>query len=339
VRLESTVSTWLITGVAGFIGSNLLEKLLIVGQNVVGMDNFSTGHKHNLDDVKAQVGPDTWQRFQFIEGDINNLTNCQKVCKGIDYVLHQAALGSVPRSIDDPLATHESNVDGFVKMLIAATDAKVKRFIYASSSSVYGDDPSLPKKESIIGRLLSPYAATKYMDEIYADIFARTYGTQCIGLRYFNVFGPRQDPKGAYAAVIPRWINELLEHKVPTINGDGETSRDFCYIDNVIQANILAAQIEDEEALNQVFNIAANTRTTLNELFNIIQEDLLAYKPTIRTISPKYGPFRSGDVRHSLADITKAARLLKYSPTFDVRSGLYETVKWFAERYKTSHNL
>ena len=333
--LKHAVKTWLITGVAGFIGSNLLERLLAMGQNVVGLDNFSTGHWHNLDDVRGQVGESAWKHFQFIEGDISNLMDCRKACNGIDYVLHQAALGSVPRSIDDPLGTHQSNVDGFVKMLIAANDVKIKRFVYATSSSVYGDDPTLPKKESVIGRLLSPYAATKHIDEIYADVFARSYGIKCIGLRYFNVFGPRQDPNGAYAAVIPRWINELLSRKIPSIHGDGETSRDFCYIDNVVQANLLSAETENWAALNKVFNIAAGQRTTLNELFTIIQENLVAYDPDIRTIVPVHSPFRPGDVRHSHADISKAKNLLGYNPTYDVRRGLRETVKWFAEGYKT----
>ena len=336
--LKHAVKTWLITGVAGFIGSNLLERLLAMGQNVVGLDNFSTGHWHNLDDVRGQVGESAWKHFQFIEGDISNLMDCRKACTGIDYVLHQAALGSVPRSIDDPLGTHQSNVDGFVKMLIAANDVKIKRFVYATSSSVYGDDPTLPKKESVIGRVLSPYAATKHIDEIYADVFARSYGIKCIGLRYFNVFGPRQDPNGAYAAVIPLWINELLSGKIPSIHGDGETSRDFCYIDNVVQANLLSAETENWAALNQVFNIADGHRTTLNELFTIIQENLAAYDPDIRTIVPVHGPFRPGDVRHSHADISKAKNLLGYNPTYDVRRGLRETVKWFAEGYKTSQS-
>jgi UDP-N-acetylglucosamine 4-epimerase len=335
VNLQHSVKTWLITGVAGFIGSNLLERLLATGQNVVGLDNFSTGHPHNLDDVRGQVGESAWKRFQFIEGDISNLRDCQKACNGIDYVLHQAALGSVPRSIEDPLGTHQSNVDGFVKMLTAANEAKIKRFVYASSSSVYGDDPILPKKESVIGKLLSPYAATKHIDEIYADVFARSYGIKCIGLRYFNVFGPRQDPNGAYAAVIPRWINELLSGKIPLIHGDGETSRDFCYIDNVVQANLLSAKTENGAALDRVFNIAAGHRTTLNELFTIIQEDLAEYDPDIGTIVPVHGPFRTGDVRHSHADISKAKNLLGYDPTYDVRRGLRETVKWFAEGWKT----
>jgi UDP-N-acetylglucosamine/UDP-N-acetyl-alpha-D-glucosaminouronate 4-epimerase len=335
VSLQDSLQTWLITGVAGFIGSNLLERLIAMGQNVVGLDNFSTGHWHNLDDVMVQVGESAWKRFQFIEGDISNLRDCQKACNGVDYVLHQAALGSVPRSIEDPLGTHQSNVDGFIKMLIAANDAKVRCFVYASSSSVYGDDPTLPKHESVTGSLLSPYAATKHIDEIYADVFARSYGIKCIGLRYFNVFGPRQDPNGAYAAVIPRWINELLSGKIPSIYGDGETSRDFCYIDNVVQANLLSAETENLAASNQVFNIAAGHRTTLNELFTIIQENLAAYDPNIRTIVPLHGPFRPGDVRHSHADISKAKTLLGYNPTYDVRRGLGETVKWFTERYKT----
>ena len=336
MALQHSVKTWLITGIAGFIGSNLLERLLAMGQNVVGLDNFSTGHRHNLEEVRELVGENAWKRFQFIEGDISNASDCQKACHSVDYVLHQAALGSVPRSIEDPLGTHQSNVDGFINMLIAANHAKIKCFVYASSSSVYGDDPTLPKQELVTGRLLSPYAATKHIDEIYADVFARSYGIKCIGLRYFNVFGPRQDPNGAYAAVIPRWINELLRGKIPSIHGDGETSRDFCYIDNVVQANLLSAETENMEESTQVFNIAAGHRTTLNELFALIQENLAAYDANVRTIVPIYCPFRPGDVRHSHADISKARNLLGYEPIYDVTRGLRETVKWFADRYKTS---
>lgn len=334
-QLKQSPKKWLLTGVAGFIGSNLLEELLRLGQGVVGLDNFSTGYKHNLDDVRKDVGEDLCAHFTFIEGDIRSLEDCQKACDGVDYVLHQAALGSVPRSIDDPITTNQSNIDGFINMLVAARDAKVKRFVYAASSSTYGDHAGLPKKEDIIGRPLSPYAVTKYVNELYADVFARTYGIRSIGLRYFNVFGRRQDPEGAYAAVIPCWIGELLNNKVPTINGDGETSRDFCYINNVIQANLLAATTENPEAINQIYNVAAGSRTTLNELFNMIRELLEEYHSDIKNISPAYGPFRPGDVRHSQADIQKAKYLLGYNPTHDVKKGMVETVRWFCSRHIT----
>jgi UDP-N-acetylglucosamine 4-epimerase len=338
-QLKHSPKKWLITGVAGFIGSNLLEELLSLGQTIKGIDNFSTGHWYNLEDVKFQVGENASKRFSFIEGDIRNLKDCQKVCEGVDYVLHQAALGSVPRSIDDPINTNQSNIDGFLNMLVASREAKVKRFIYAASSSTYGDHPALPKKEDIIGRPLSPYAVTKYVNELYADVFARTYGMECIGLRYFNVFGPRQDPEGAYAAVIPRWIGELMNNKTPVINGDGETSRDFCYIENVIQTNLLSATTENPEAINQVYNVAAGSRTTLNELFNMIRELLEECHSDIKNISPIYGPFRPGDVRHSQADIEKVKNLLGYHPAYDVEKGMTETVRWFCRRHINNHQL
>ncbi len=328
-KLQDSPKKWLITGVAGFIGSNLMEKLLTLNQKVTGLDNFSTGHLHNLDDVKKEVGEESWELFHFIEGDITNLSDCKKACEGADYVLHQAALGSVPRSIDDPLRTNQSNIDGFLNMLVASRDANVKRFVYAASSSTYGDHPALPKKEEIIGKPLSPYAVTKYVNELYADVFARLYHMECVGLRYFNVFGRRQDPDGAYAAVIPRWIGELVDSRAPTINGDGETSRDFCYIDNAIQANLLAAATENPEALNQGYNVAAGSRTTLNELFAMIRDSLGTYDEGIRKISPVYGSFRIGDVKHSQADITKAKDLLGYYPAYDVKRGMMETVRWF----------
>lgn len=336
-QLKQYPKKWLITGVAGFIGSNLLEELLSLGQIVIGLDNFFTGHFYNLEDVRSQVSEEAWRLFSFIEGDIRNLKDCQNACEGVDYVLHQAALGSVPRSIDDPIMTNQSNIDGFLNMLVASRDAKVKRIVYAASSSTYGDHPALPKKEDIIGRPLSPYAVTKYVNELYADVFARTYGMRSIGLRYFNVFGRRQDPNGAYAAVIPCWIGELLNDKVPTINGDGETSRDFCYIDNVIQANLLSATTEYPEAINQVYNVAAGSRTTLNELFNMIKELLGDYHSDIKNISPAYGPFRPGDVRHSQADIQKVKNLLGYNPTYDVKKGMTETVRWFCNRHINNH--
>ncbi|MBI5102964.1 MAG: Vi polysaccharide biosynthesis UDP-N-acetylglucosaminuronic acid C-4 epimerase TviC [Nitrospirae bacterium] len=332
IGLNKSPRTWLVTGVAGFIGSNLLEELLSLGQTVVGLDNFATGHRHNLEDVRGAVGEASWGRFTFIEGDIGNLEDCRRACGEIDIVLHQAAIGSVPRSIDDPIRTNRSNIDGFLNMLVAARDAKVKRFIYAASSSTYGDHPALPKVEHTIGRPLSPYAVTKYVNELYADVFARTYGMECIGLRYFNVFGRRQDPQGAYAAVIPRWITEMRSFEAPMINGDGSTSRDFCYIDNVIQANLLAAMTENRDAINQVYNVAAGERTTLKELFGMIRGCLSDYDDRIKSIDPVYGPFRIGDVPHSLADISKAKRLIGYDPEYGVKNGMEETVKWFVEK-------
>lgn len=335
-NLKAFPRKWLVTGVAGFIGSSLLEELLKSGQHIVGIDNFSTGHKYNLEDVKSEVGEDAWRRFLFIEGDIRNLDDCKKACAGVDYVLHQAALGSVPRSIENPIHTNQSNIDGFLNVLVAARDAGVKRFVYAASSSTYGDHPGLPKREDLIGKPLSPYAVTKYVNELYADVFSKLYGIECIGLRYFNVFGRRQDPNGAYAAVIPRWIGELLNHAAPTINGDGETSRDFCYIDNVIEANILSALTERPEAVNQVYNVAFGGRTTLNELFHIIKEALSKHDKNISGINPRYGIFRPGDVRHSQADIHKAEDLLGYGPEFDIKSGIEKTVRWFWEKKRST---
>jgi len=291
-QLSSKPKKWLVTGVAGFIGSNLLEELLNLGQSVVGLDDFFTGRPENLDDVKERVHSNSWSHFTFLEADIRSLKDCLNACEGVDYVLHQAALGSVPRSIDDPITTNECNIDGFVNMLVAARDTNVKRFIYAASSSTYGDHPGLPKVEDEIGRPLSPYAVTKYVNELYADIFATTYGIETIGLRYFNVFGKRQDPNGAYAAVIPKWIGAFLDGEQPIINGDGETSRDFCYIDNTVQSNLLAATCDNKEALNKVYNVAYGERTTLNELFQLIKESLLPYSSEIATIKPAYGPSR-----------------------------------------------
>jgi len=334
--LNANPKKWLVTGVAGFIGSGILEELLNLGQTVVGLDDFSNGKQENLDDVKEQVGPEKWQRFHFFEVDIRNLSDCQKTCHGVDYILHQAALGSVPRSIDDPITTNQCNIDGFVNMLVAAKDASVKRFVYAASSATYGDHPKLPKVEDEIGRPLSPYALTKYVNELYADVFARTYGLQSIGLRYFNVFGKRQDPNGAYAAVIPKWIGAFLSGQRPVINGDGETSRDFCYIDNVVQSNILSAVSKNEKAVNQVYNIAYGERTTLNELYTLIKRGLLAFRPEIESIEPIYGTARVGDVRHSLADITKAHSLLGYDPAYDVKEGMKKTVDWFVEKSDVS---
>jgi UDP-N-acetylglucosamine/UDP-N-acetylgalactosamine 4-epimerase len=399
--LASSPKTWLITGVAGFIGSNLLETLLKLGQRVVGLDNFATGHQRNLDEVQSLVNPAQWANFSFIEGDIRNLEDCQKAMtfdpslraqrgnpslapallpfplgegRGegspnlslepsenstpVDHVLHQAALGSVPRSLADPLTTNATNITGFLNMLTAARDAKVKSFTYAASSSTYGDHPALPKVEDTIGKPLSPYAVTKYVNELYADVFARCYGFHTIGLRYFNVFGPRQDPEGAYAAVIPKWISSLIQGQPVHINGDGETSRDFCFIANVVQANLLAATVNElplpkamgnsllplplgegrgegsphffnESPVNQVYNIAVGDRTTLNELYAQLQRNLLPHYPQLQGAKPVYRDFRAGDVRHSLADISKAQRLLGYTPTQRIAEGLALAMPWY----------
>jgi len=321
--------TWLVTGCAGFIGSNLIESLLQRGQKVVGLDNFSTGFQHNLDQVEAAVGRETWKRFRFIEGDIRSLDTCREACKGVDYVLHEAALGSVPRSIDDPIASHESNVTGFLNMLVAARDARVKRFVYAASSAAYGDHPGLPKVEETIGRPLSPYGAGKHMNELYADVFGRCYGLETVGLRYFNVFGPRQDPDGAYAAVIPKWIAAMLRGETVYINGDGETARDFCYIDNVVQANILAATADNAEAVNRVYNVALGDQTSLNQLFASLAELLAARDASFDCAPPVYRDFRPGDVRFSRADISKATNLLGFKPTVRVDDGLERALDWY----------
>ena len=372
-RLIAQPCTWLVTGVAGFIGSNLLEALLRLNQRVVGLDNFATGHQSNLDEVRALVTSEQWASFHFIEGDIRDLADCQKAMtftpslttakiatsapatstpgaaassslraqRGnpipVDYVLHQAALGSVPRSVADPISTNAANVTGFLNMLVAARDAKVKRFVYAASSSTYGDHPGLPKVEDVIGKPLSPYAVTKYVNELYADVFFKSYGLESIGLRYFNVFGPRQDPEGAYAAVIPKWIANLIKGEPVFINGDGETSRDFCYIANVVQANLLAATVsviasQSMIPINQVYNVAVGQRTTLNELYRLLKSDLLPLYPHIQEASPTYRDFRSGDVRHSLADISKAALRLGYVPSQSVGQGLALAMPWYAQR-------
>jgi UDP-N-acetylglucosamine 4-epimerase len=329
IKISDQAKSWLITGVAGFIGSNLLEALLKQNQFVVGLDNFSIGKKKNLDEVQNLVSSEQWQRFRMIEGDICNLDYCSSACKGVDYVLHQAALGSVPRSIKDPINTNENNINGFINILLAARDAKVKRIVYASSSSTYGDHPDLPKVEEKIGKPLSPYALTKAVNESYADVFAKVYGIDSIGLRYFNVFGPRQDPDGAYAAVIPKWISAMIHGEPVFINGDGETSRDFCYIDNAVNANLLAATATNTKAGNQVYNVAVGDRTTLNELFKEICEQLLPRYPHLADIQPTYRDFSPGDVRHSCADISKAKQLLDYSPTHQLREGLREAVEWY----------
>ena len=330
-KLVAEPKTWLVTGVAGFIGSNLSEALLMLGQRVVGLDNFATGHEKNLAQVQAAVGPARWENFSFKRGDIRDLVTCHTVCKGVDYVLHQAALGSVPRSIEDPISTHAANNTGFLNMLVAARDAKVKRFVYAASSSTYGDHPGLPKVEDVIGKPLSPYAVTKLVNELYADVSVRCYGTESIGLRYFNIFGRRQDPKGAYAAVIPKWVASMIHGEPVYINGDGDTSRDFCYIDNVIQANLLAATSAHPEAANQVYNVAVGDRTTLNELFEAIRSLLASRFPHLADVKPVYRDFRSGDVRHSLADISKARTRLGYAPTHRIAEGLAEAMDWYVK--------
>ncbi len=327
--LRAHPKTWLITGVAGFIGSNLLEALLRLGQRVVGLDNLSTGKPANLDEVKANVGPAGWEKFRFIEGDIREVAVCRGACAGVDFVLHQAALGSVPRSMEDPLGAHESNVSGFLNMLVAAREAKVRRFVYASSSAVYGDEPALPKVEGKTGRPLSPYGATKAVNEVYATAFALAYGFASIGLRYFNVFGPRQDPEGAYAAVIPKWIAALLRREPVYINGDGETSRDFCFVLNVVQANLLAATATNAGALNRAYNIAVGERTTLNGLFHLLQDELRRLDPALPEQSPVYRDFRPGDVRHSLADIGLAQQWLGYRPTHRIEQGIDVAMGWY----------
>lgn len=325
----SNLSTWLITGVAGFIGSNLLEHLLKLNQCVIGFDNFATGHQHNLDEVQSLVTPEQWSRFTFIEGDIRNQADCVKACEGVDYVLHQAALGSVPRSINDPITTNATNITGFLNMLVAARDAGVKSFTYAASSSTYGDHPALPKVEDNIGKPLSPYAVTKYVNELYADVFATTYGFKTIGLRYFNVFGKRQDPNGAYAAVIPKWTAAMVSGEDVFINGDGETSRDFCFIENAVQANLLAATADDA-AKNEVYNVAVGDRTTLNILFNSLKE-ALAENGVVYEKQPVYRDFRPGDVRHSQADVSKAASKLGYAPEYRIDEGIAKAMPWYLD--------
>lgn len=332
-NLPSSPKTWLITGVAGFIGSNLLETLLRLDQRVVGLDNFATGYQRNLDEVQTLVTPAQWARFSFFEGDIRNLEDCQKACAGIDYVLHQAALGSVPRSLADPITSNATNIGGFLNMLVAARDAQVKSFTYAASSSTYGDHPALPKREDVIGKPLSPYAVTKYVNELYADVFARSYGFKTIGLRYFNVFGRRQDPDGAYAAVIPKWAAALLKGDPVFINGDGETSRDFCYVANAVQANLLAAMSTKESALNQVYNVAVGDRTTLNQLFALLRDNLAAHG-VAQDAQPQYRDFRAGDVRHSQADIAKAQGLLGYTPSHTLAQGIQEAMPWYADHLR-----
>ena len=327
---------WLITGVAGFVGSNLLERLLSLNQMVSGLDNLSTGYRHNLETVRSLVTPEQWRRFRFIEGDIRDLSACQAAVQGADYVLHQAAMGSVPRSMLDPIGTHESNVNGFLNIMVAARDARVRRLVYASSSSVYGDNPDLPKLEENTGRPLSPYAATKQINELYASVFARNYAMQLIGLRYFNIFGPRQDPNGAYAAVIPLWFKALLKHEPLYIYGDGETSRDFCYVENAIQANLLAAMTSEDGATGQSYNIAVGERTTLSELFNLIHAEVRQVAPEMQDQVPKFKDFRHGDIRHSLADISKAKSYLGYAPSYSVRDGLKLAASYYVGLFSSA---
>lgn len=320
--------TWLVTGAAGFIGSNLVECLLELGQEVVALDNLATGHRHNLEDVRRCVGAKA-AALRFVEGDICDLEVCHEVCRGVEFVLHQAALGSVPRSLENPIATNRANVDGFLNVLVAARDCRVRRFVFAASSSTYGDHPALPKVEERIGRPLSPYAVSKYVGELYAGVFQRAYGIETIGLRYFNVFGRRQDPEGAYAAVIPRWVGSLLRGEPCRIHGDGETSRDFCYIDNVLQANLLAALHPDRSVTDQIYNVACGERTTLNQLFRLIRDGLARLRPELAATEPEYGEFRPGDVRHSQADITKLTTRLGYRPTHTVAQGLAVALDWY----------
>jgi UDP-N-acetylglucosamine 4-epimerase len=351
-RLTAEPKTWLITGVAGFIGSNLLETLLKLNQRVVGLDNFATGHQRNLDEVQTLVTHAQWQHFSFINGDIRKLEHCQAAMTWpgisrsgapavidpsvqplpVDYVLHQAALGSVPRSLEDPITTNATNISGFLNMLVAARDAKVKSFTYAASSSTYGDHPGLPKIEDTIGKPLSPYAVTKYVNELYADVFARSYGFNNIGLRYFNVFGPRQDPDGAYAAVIPKWTAALLAGEPVYINGDGETSRDFCFVSNAVQANLLAAIADNDDSSRQVYNVAVGERTTLKELFAMLRDNLAAHGVSPDT-QPTYHDFRPGDVRHSLADVKKAATLLGYKPSHRLGDGVKVAMDWYVRHF------
>ncbi len=331
-ELKAKPGTWLVTGVAGFIGSNLLETLLQLDQVVVGLDDFSTGHRKNLEEVRAQVSAAQWARFRMVEGDISDPATCQSVCAGVDFVLHQAAQGSVPASMANPLRAHRNNVTGFLNMVLAARDAKVKRFVYASSSAVYGDEATLPKVEHKTGNPLSPYAATKAMDEMYAGVFARAFGFDSIGLRYFNVFGRRQDPEGAYAAVIPKWIAALLRREPVYVNGDGETTRDFCYIENVVQANLLSATVAAPAAVNEVYNVALGERISLNQLFEFLQRGLRRLEPSLPEQRPVSREFRPGDVRHSLADISKAQRLLGYAPAHRVEEGLNLAMGWYREK-------
>jgi UDP-N-acetylglucosamine 4-epimerase len=332
-RLRARPARWLVTGCAGFIGSHLVETLLGLDQSVVGLDNFATGHQRNVDEVRALVTASQWQNFTFLNADIRDEDACRQACRAVDFVLHQAALGSVPRSLANPQATNSANVDGFLNMLVAARDAGVRRFVYAASSSTYGDHPDLPKREEVIGRPLSPYAVTKLVNELYADVFSQCYGFASIGLRYFNVFGARQDPDGSYAAVIPRWTRAMLLGEEVLIHGDGETSRDFCYVANAVQANLLAATSERPDAVNQVYNVALNDRTSLNRLFALLRDTLLPTQPDLAGLKAAHGAFRPGDVRHSQADISKAIRLLNYVPTHTLEDGIRAAMPWYVAHF------
>lgn len=327
-QLQQQPKTWLITGVAGFIGSNLLEKLLLLNQKVIGLDNFATGFQHNLDEVQQVVSTSQWQNFHFIQGDICCLADCDTACTGVDYVLHQAALGSVPRSIENPIATNATNIDGFLNILLAAKNAAVKNFVYAASSSTYGDHPALPKQEHVIGQPLSPYAVTKYVNELYAGVFKRSYDFNSIGLRYFNIFGPRQTPDGAYAAVIPKWTAAMIAQDAVFINGDGSTSRDFNFVDNAVQANILAACSTKTAALNQIYNVAVGGRTDLNQLFELLKR-ALAQQGVIYATTAQYRDFRIGDVKHSQADISKIEQHLGYRAEFNLAQGIQRAMPWY----------
>jgi UDP-N-acetylglucosamine 4-epimerase len=330
--LKAQPRTWLVTGVAGFIGSHLLENLLRLDQRVIGLDNFATGHRRNLEEVSSLVESQQWERFSFIKGDIRDLDSCKRACEGVDHVLHQAALGSVPRSLADPISSNSTNITGFLNMLVAARDEGVKSFTYAASSSTYGDHPALPKVEANIGAPLSPYAVTKYVNELYAGVFARCYSFNTIGLRYFNVFGSRQDPNGAYAAVIPKWTSALMAGEQVLINGDGETSRDFCYVANAVQVNILASMTTDPKAHNQIYNVAVGDRTTLNQLYRLLRDGLMAVGVS-NEVQPNYLDFRTGDVRHSQADVGKARSLLGYEPSHTLKQGLDEALFWYADHH------
>jgi len=334
-QLKKNQHTWLITGVAGFIGSNLLEKLLILNQKVVGLDNLVSGYKHNMDqaiqDAIKVSGTDLSDNFKFINGDITNLNDCKKACHDVDYVLHQAAIGSVPRSIEDPINSNKANIDGFLNMLVASKDSKIKNFVYATSSATYGDHPGLPKVEDKTGKLLSPYAVTKAANELYASVFAKTYGFKTIGLRYFNVYGKRQDSNNAYAAVIPKWISAILNNEDVFINGDGETSRDFCYISDTVQINILAAMTKNKDATNQIYNVALNKRTSLKELYEIIENRIIQKIKGLKKKNPTYREFREGDVRHSQANIDKARKLLNFDPKYPISYGMDEAIDWYID--------
>jgi UDP-N-acetylglucosamine 4-epimerase len=336
--LSAAPASWLVTGTAGFIGSNLLEALLRLGQKVTGLDNLSTGRAQNLEQVRAAVGPALWKNFRWIKGDIRDAALCRRATRGIDYILHQAALGSVPHSLEDPILTNDSNVNGFVNILWAAKVSGVKRFVFASSSAVYGDETAMPQKEKRIGRCLSPYATSKRINELYADVFAKCYGLETVGLRYFNVFGPRQDPNGAYAAVIPKWIAAMIQNEPVSINGDGSTSRDFCYVANVVQANLLAATTQNRPAVNQLFNIALGAQTTLNELFKLLRDGLSGAHGHLRGFQPRYGDFRPGDILHSRADIGRARRFLGYRPTHSFKLGLTEALDWYVRDFSAKRN-